>query len=165
MATETLSNTITALDASPAEVADPKVGLHGTREEADTIPWTPALAADTLRIARVRIDTRLSSIEMAFDDLGVGVTLDIGFYRTNAQGGAVVDANAIATVVDVATAAVAFAEYRYEVLNINTTGQTMWELAGLSARPEYAELDIVLTVNGFTSGLTGDVAWIIRTSD
>ena len=50
---------------------------------------------------------------------------------------------------------------RYEVKNINTANQEAWELAGLSARPAYGQMDIVLTASEATTA-AGDITMYLE---
>jgi hypothetical protein len=71
---------------------------------------------------------------------------DVGLYRTNGDGGAVVDQDFFATAVDCASAVVIT-----DVLNESGTNtiakqsQPIWQAAGMSADPK-SQLDIALTV-------------------
>ena len=53
-------------------------------------------------------------------------------------------------------------EYRFETQEINTIEEEMWELANLSAKPTYPQMDIVLTVVGDTTAAAGTVSWYIE---
>jgi hypothetical protein len=86
---------------------------------------------------------------------------DIGVYRTNADGGAVVDADLFGSAVSCASA----------VLNVDVLGestvntiakqnQQLWEAAGMSADPR-TDLDIALTV-ATTDVTTGTGAIALR---
>ncbi|MDH4185524.1 MAG: hypothetical protein OEV08_00885 [Nitrospira sp.] len=88
---------------------------------------------------------------------------DIGVYRTNADGGAVVDADLFGSAVSCASA----------VLNVDVLGEStqltlaeqalpLWEAAGMSADPK-SQLDIALTVatTDVTTG-TGAIALRVR---
>lgn len=148
------------LEASPPGIADRQAvgGAHVVvigNSEFDAVT-----AADTLQICRVPVDAVLLSIKMGFDDLGGTETIDVGFYKVGAPG-AVLDVDAIIDGLSVASA-VAFAEYRFSAPDIDTTGERMWELAGLSAKPDYSQMDIVLTSATTTTPIDATVAWIIE---
>lgn len=86
---------------------------------------------------------------------------DVGLYRTNGDGGAVVDQDFFATAVDCASAVVIT-----DVLNESGTNtiakqsQPIWQAAGMSADPK-SQLDIALTVVA-TDVTTGTGAVSIR---
>lgn len=158
---QTLGTHITNMDAKPFERVLAK--LHGGTPKrivlTDEIPDTAN--GDSMIVAKVPVDAVLSSVRAAFDDLGTAGTVDIGFYKKAADGTyTVVDADAIANNIDVSTAAVAFTEYRFQVKGIETIEQTVWELAGLSARPDYADMYIGLTTDTGTTA-AGTASMII----
>jgi hypothetical protein len=81
---------------------------------------------------------------------------DLGLYRTNADGGAVVDADYFVSAVDCASA-VALADIQTES-TVNTMAkqsQQIWEAAGMTADPK-SNLDVALTVvtTDVTTGTT-----------
>lgn len=162
----TNSPNITLLEASPRGIADRRVSGSSKVIEKGTVEFTPSSADDTLVIARVPTDATLDSLRFAFDDNGGTITLDIGFYQVPNVGdsapGTVIDQNALGTVIDTSTAAIAMTEYRFETQEINTISERMWELANLSARPLYEQLDIVITVVGDTTPAAGTVSWYIE---
>lgn len=117
---------------------------------------------DYMVVAKVPVDAVLPSIKLATDDLGTAGTVDIGFYKRNADGSyTAVDADAIANNIDVNTAAVSLTEYRFSVKGIETIEQAAWELAGLSARPAYSDLYIGLTTDTGTTA-AGTVSMVVQ---
>ncbi len=157
--TDVLSPEITALQAAPAELNDQKLVGSRTVTSKGTAEWT-GTALDTLVLARVPVDATLDSILLAHDDMATtSITVDVGFYQVGGPG-VVVDIDAIATDIDWDGAAV-MTETRYEVLAIETIDDKMWDLAGLSARPVYPELDIVVTSAAAVAPLAGTVSWYI----
>ena len=152
----TQSVEIAALEASPPTLNDQKtIGSH-TVTSVGTVEDTP-VTGDTLQMVRVPVQATLDSIFVGNDDMGTTAPADIGFHQIGSPG-TVVDANAIATAI-VMGSAIAMVETRYEVLDIDTTGEKMWELAGLSARPTYPNFDIVLTWGTVTAGTAGTISW------
>lgn len=157
--TDVLSPEITALQAAPAELNDQKLVTSRTVTSVGTVEWT-GTALDTLSAARVPVDATLVSCEFAHDDMATtSITVDIGFYQVGGPGAAV-DIDAIGTDIDWDGAA-AFTDHRYETLAIETVDDKMWELAALSARPDYPELDIVVTSAAAVAPLAGTVSWKI----
>jgi hypothetical protein len=109
--------------------------------------------ADTLILGPLPVDCRLIGLRAAIDDLGTAGTVDIGFFKRD-KGAAtftVVDADAIANNIDVNAAAVALTEYRFSIWDINSVNKKLWELANLSARPDYNELFIGITTDTGTT--------------
>jgi len=109
---------------------------------------------DIVMLAPIPTHATITSIRVGSDNLGGTCTFNVGFY-TNA--GVVVDEDALAT--DVADAA-GMTELRYEVANINTTGQQVWELAGQSSDP--SDVYYVAATFSATGGTAGDMAFIIE---
>lgn len=161
----TNSPNITLLEASPRGIADRRVSGSAKVIEKGTVEFTPT-AADTLTVARVPVDATLDSLRFAFDDNGATITIDCGFYRAPVTGsaapGTVVDQNALITLLDTSTAALAMTEQRFETQEINTIAERMWELANLADRPSYEYFDIVLTVVTGTTPTAGTVSWYIE---
>jgi hypothetical protein len=155
----TQSTSLALLEASPPGVADRQAVGAAHLVTLGNAEFDAVTVADTLQICRVPVDSVLVSIQMAFDDLGGTETIDVGFYKVGSPGAAV-DVDAIIDGLSVASA-VALAEYRYHTLDIDTTGKRMWELAGLASRPDYEEIDIVLTSATTTTPIDATVAWII----
>lgn len=115
---------------------------------------------DVILLCRVPVDSNITSVILNSDDLGTTGTLNVGFYK--ADGSTIsadtdaVDEDAIATAVDVNAAAVSNSELRYEVQDINTINSKAWELAGLSARPDYDEFFLAITASAATTA-AGDI--------
>ena len=160
----TNSPNITLLEASPRGIADRRTGASAKVIEKGTVEFT-ANANDTLTVCRLPVDSTLDSLRFAFDDLGGTITIDIGYYKVPVAGaaapGAVVDQNAIGTLVAASTAS-AMTELRFETQEINTINERQWELANLAARPSYEDFDIVLTVVTGTTPAVGTVSWYIE---
>jgi len=109
---------------------------------------------DIVMLAPIPTHATISSIRVGSDNLGGSCTFNVGFYTND---GVVVDEDALAT--DVADAA-GMTELRYEVANINTTGQQVWELAGQSSDP--SDVYYIAATFSATGGTGGDMAFIIE---
>lgn len=109
---------------------------------------------DIVMLAPIPTHATITSIRVGSDNLGGTCTFNVGFYTND---GVVVDEDALAT--DVADAA-GLTELRYEVANINTTGQQVWELAGQSSDP--SDVYYVAATFSATGGTAGDMAFIIE---
>lgn len=109
---------------------------------------------DIVMLAPIPTHATITSIRVGSDNLGGTCTFNVGFYTND---GVVVDEDALAT--DVADAA-GMTELRYEVANINTTGQQVWELAGQSSDP--SDVYYVAATFSATGGTAGDMAFIIE---
>jgi hypothetical protein len=113
---------------------------------------------DIVMLAPIPTNATILSVRIGSDGLGGSCTFNVGFYPTTATSDAdAIDEDALAT--SVADGA-AVAELRYEVLNLNTTGQQVWELAGQSSDPS-AVYYVAATFNA-AGGTAGDMAFIIE---
>lgn len=147
----TNATAITLLEQTPPKQPHSKLFGGKAHKMVQTVE-APILALnDTVTVFRIPVDCVIHSLKFASDDLGTTGDLNVGFSRTLTDGGAAVDADALATAIDVNAAAVALTEIRYEVKGIETAEQEAWQLAGLSARPTYGQFDIVLTASEATT--------------
>jgi len=160
--TTTKGNLITAFDATPPLTVNSR--LHGgyVKTCIDQFELADTANGDIHHVFKLSVDAVLSSVKMAADDLGTAGTVSIGFYKKNNDGTyTVVDADAIASAIDVNAAATALTEYRFEAAAIETIDQPVWELAGLAARPAYGDLYLSLTTPAGTTS-AGTVAMVIQ---
>ncbi len=158
----TQSAEIAALTGTPPEVSDRVETGSNSVTSSGSKAFVGTTAADTLQLFRIPSRANLLSLKMTYDDLATtSITLDVGFYEVGVGNavGAAVDIDALVTDLSVA-AAIVQTEYRYETLDHNTTGQKVWELAGLSAEPSFEQMEVVVTVAASSLPLTGDVSWI-----
>lgn len=146
MAVENLkSGPITNRDATPRVKAQPF--LNGVLHDAvGTVEATAGDATSTYRMFEVPSNCRMTDLRLYTDDLGTTGTLDIGIYRTTADGGAVVDADLFASAVDVNAAALNGTDVLHEsgVNNIDDAEKPLWQAAGLTADPGVM-YDVVIT--------------------
>lgn len=117
-------------------------------------------------LAELPVDARITSIRMWSDDLGTTGDLNLGFYPgnvdvTNATDSDAADEDALATAIDVNAAALADVEQRFEVKDINTINDAVWEIAGLSSRPDYGTMLVAFTASEATTA-AGDISVVIR---
>lgn len=137
---------ITNMDATPATVVRSRVHGGNLKHYRDAFEIGDTANADVTIVFKVGIDEVPVSLKFACDALTSGA-LDIGLYKKNADGTySAVDDDAFATAVD-PSSAVALTEMLFEAAaaNIANANKTMWEWAGLSARPAYGELYVALT--------------------
>ena len=66
--------------------------------------------------------------------------------------------------IDVNAAVLANVEVRFETQDINTAGSKAWELAGLSAKPDYATFYLAFTASEATTA-AGDLLLLTRYSE
>lgn len=134
MAAENLkSGSITNRDATPAVLNTSQGGI--VRQVWGKVETAGGDAGSTYRFASIPSNARAIRVWFSSDDLGTGVTMDIGLYQTTANGGAVVDADFFASAIDVATSAVAMTEITWErgATLIDEIEKPLWERLGLSA--------------------------------
>jgi hypothetical protein len=144
--TTTKAANITNYDTTPPTIVDSALDGGFIRSIVDTIEVPDNEDADISILARIPVDAVIPSLMLASDDLGNSAQADLGFYKKNSDGTYTAgSAAAIASNLDLNTAAVAFTERRFSVLGIETVQQKAWELAGLSARPAYDYLFVALT--------------------
>ena len=160
----TKGNHITAFDNTPPDTVNSR--LHGGRVKGavDQFELADTADGDIHHVFKLPVDATILSVKMATDDLGTAGTIDIGFYEKYSAGDGtytVVDADAIASAIDVNAAATALTEYRFEAAAIETADQPAWELAGLSARPAYGDIYVSITTATGTTAV-GTVALIIQ---
>lgn len=164
----TKATAITNADALPVDKTSPHL-THGRLREA--VGTVEAAAGDsigsTLRMARVPSWARISDIGLLNDALGLNVTGDIGLYRTAADGGAVVDADLFASLVDLNTArqgAPADVTTEATATNIDKIEKRLWELLGLTEDPKIM-YDVVVTIAGAAVVSAGTVSLKVRYVD
>ena len=151
------TNIVSARDSGD-EMASQGLCGHVKRIIARTALTGAITTSDVLLICRLPIDARITSVKIHSDDLGTTGDLHFGFHQVgdNNTAGTVIDADALATAVDVNAAALTGSELRYEVNNISTSEEKVWELANLSARPEYGDVFLTATPSEDTTA-AGDI--------
>jgi hypothetical protein len=102
------------------------------------------------RFFRVPSRAVVLSVQILNDAITGGTSYDFGVHRTAADGGAVVDADAFATAVDMATARTAPLDVRFEASNIDTVERQLWQ--AVTASPALTidprvDYDITATAN------------------
>ncbi len=118
-------------------------------------------SGSTYRMVRVPANFVPTEILLAADALGGSAAADVGVYKIEEDGGAVVDADEFASAVAVSSA-VAWTKVMEEAAaaDIAKIGQPMWERVGLTANLGIA-YDIALTLTAAT-GAAGTVSMIVR---
>lgn len=147
-----LGQHITDFDSSPFDVVPSKLhgGLIRTASSVDEVPDTGN--GDNMMVIQLPVDAVVKKVSFACDALGAG-TADIGVYKKNSDGTyTAVDDDVFATQIAV-TSAVALTDVTYEAAatNIADRNKPLWQRAGLSARPAYAEFYVGYTFDTGTS--------------
>lgn len=151
-------------EASPSVLNNPGLG-EGAVEKcaAGHLASVAASLSATSVIRLVEVPSNAVVTGLHFQSAAQGGgTFDIGVYRNNKDGGAVVDADYFATAVAVTSAVV-----QTDVLNESGTNtiakqsQPLWQALGMTSDPK-STLDLALTVaTDITTG-TGAVALKVR---
>lgn len=160
------SNLITARDTTASMI---ERGLQGV-ERVAVVKFTSTGAMadnDVIVLAELPVNAKITSIRMWSTDHGATGLLNVGFHRADVDVSTltdtvnVLDEDAIATVIDINTAATNDVEIRYETLNINTIAKKAWELAGVATQPAYGTILLTATLAAVTT-VAGDLNFIVR---
>ncbi len=155
-------------EATPRVLNNPGLGSGGREKCAyghlASVPASLSVGS-IIRLVTVPSNAIISDLRLSSGAQAVGA-FAVGVYRTNGDGGAVVDDNFFATAVDCAAAVV-----NVDVLNESTTNtlakqsQPLWQALGMTADPK-ADLDLACTVEttAVTTG-TGAIALRVRYAD
>jgi hypothetical protein len=149
--TDLVANTL----ASP-QVLNDAAELHGVlRVAAGTAELLAGDSTDNdiVLLAPISSKASISTLLVGSDTLGGSCTFNVGVHNYD---GTVADEDCFATAV---ADAAAMTDVRYEVATINTTGQKLWEIAGLSSDPG-GMLYVSITFNA-TGGTAGTLSWNI----
>lgn len=102
--------------------------------------------ASTYRFCRIRSNDLVQRVFIDNATWGAACTMDVGLYKTAADGGAVVDADFFASAVDMNTANRALDITRESgVITVANSEKRVWELLGLTADPQI-EYDVAGTL-------------------
>lgn len=139
---------IDALDANPPTLVLP--GVMGGNVKVQIARVSIAdndSVASIYRMFRVKSSDTVLSIKYFTADTLTAMAADIGLYRTVRDGGAVVDVDAYASAVSLATANVlAGVEVSYEARGVTVIGQQVWDDIGSATTDAHLEYDIALTI-------------------
>ena len=161
----TLGANITKLNATPVQNVDAAISGGKLRSQADVV--SIAAADDdnsTFRVARVHSSWRVAAINRRNTAITGGTDYHVGLYRTAADGGAVVDADAYASSISLATAATSPVDDSFEARSVANIQNRVYQDAGLTTDPNVF-YDIVYTGNtvGTVAGtLAVDVITVIE---
>ena len=108
---------------------------------------------DVVLLAPISSKASISQLFVGSDTFGGSCTFNVGVHNFD---GTVADEDCFATAV---ADAAAMTDVRYEVATINTTGQKLWEIAGLSSDPG-GNLYVSITFHA-TGGTAGTLSWNI----
>lgn len=135
----TKATIISNLDSVPP--VKNSVNLMGAvlREQVGTVEIAAADDASSVyRVARVHTSWRLSEVSHFNDAITSGTDYDVGFYDTAANGGAVINVNAIADAVSLASGSLTPVQVLFEGSSdtgVEDIEQAVWQMAGLTSDP------------------------------
>lgn len=147
---EVESTVITNADATPVTINKAQLArgrVFHARGKC-TLATAAAEATSQLKFFRIKSNDLVSSLILDAESFGTGCTMDIGLYRTEADGGAVVDIDFFASAVDMATAQRGTDVTREANANnavIANMEKCVWEALGLSVDPQ-VDYDVVGTL-------------------
>lgn len=124
----TKSTIITNLDATPPTLASPQ-DLGGRVRIAKATLEVAAADDDgsVFRFTRIHSNASMCSLVYFSDAITAGTVYDFGLYRTAADGGAVADADAYATNVDISSGTAVGVEVAFEARDINAINNRLWQ--------------------------------------
>lgn len=144
------STAITNREATPRVLNNPGSGAPGILRAVQGYfaSVTAALSiTSVIRLCEIDAHAVVHSVTFASAAQAAG-KFDIGLYRTNADGGAVVDQDFFATAVDCASAVVLTDETNESTTNtIAKQNQPLWQAAGVTTEPTPGTMyDVAATV-------------------
>lgn len=155
MAVENIKSTpITNRDATPKVLNNSQVqGGHLIEAVGVCEAAAAASSASTYHFVQVPSNARISQVLLSSDDHGTTGLIDIGIYKSTADGGTLVDADFFASAVDIKTAALANSDITYEAdaadagagFGLADSAKPLWQALGLSVDPQIT-YDIVGTL-------------------
>lgn len=135
----TKCTTVTNLDATPATLNDKRLMGGILKEQVGTVEIAAADDNNSVyRVGRVHSSWRISDIIRYNDAITSGADFDVGLYDTAANDGAVINVNAFADAVSLASASVTGTNDLYEAgsdVGVEDIEQEVWQMAGLSSDP------------------------------
>ena len=136
----TKSTAITNNDATPRVQNDRRIDGGVVREKVGTVEIAAADDASSVyRMVRLHTSWRLSELLRFNDAITSGTDFDVGFYDTAENGGAVININALADAISLASAATTSpVRDMYETggdIGVEDIEQLIWQMCGLSSDP------------------------------
>lgn len=127
-----------------AKIKSTGVGIVEVSTSTDT--------GDELRFVRVRSNAVIKQVLLSCDAIASTGAIDVGIYRTDDDGGAVVDADHFASA-QVVTSALVDSNVAHEsgVYGIEEKNKPLWEALGLSSDPQ-VWYDVVGTLTADMGG-------------
>lgn len=143
----TKATAISNRDSSPKVLSDSKISRGNIIEALGTIETTGTDSAGSKYFfGSVPSNGRISQILLSCDGNNTAGTIDIGLYRTTADGGAVVDADFFASAQAIGTLLTnSDVTHESAVFGIEDVEKPLWEALGLSEDSKVM-YDVVATI-------------------
>ena len=121
--------------------------------------------ASVYRFCRLPSRARIVMVKLYSDDVGTTTIADFGLYRTAADGGAVVDADAFGSAVSLKDGAISGTEIQHEsaVYGVEDVEQQLWQIAGASTDPNI-DYDVCATLTA-AADAAGTVSLLVFYTD
>ena len=155
------SSLITNADSVPAVLNNPRIdGGHERTKVATAAVTNLDSIGSTYRLFRVPSNAVMTDLRVYCPAITTAAT-DIGLYRTEKDGGAVVDAD-LFTSAQVLTSALAGTDVLHEsgIFSLANSGKELWDALGLTSDPSVF-YDVTMTLTA-AAGATGTVKVIGR---
>lgn len=155
----TKSTIVTNGDSSPPASTTSYINDGVLKEQ---VGYVEVAAADddtsVYRMCRIPSNARISELAVKNDAVTGGTDYELGVYQTADNGGAVVDSDVLASVIDMSSARAVFTEI--DTVIEEDSEKRLWELLGLT-EDSHRQYDIALT--GQTVGTAaGTIALRLR---
>lgn len=155
------SSLITNADTVPAVLNNPRIdgGFERTKVATAAVTNSDSIAS-TYRLFRVPSNAVMTDLRVYCPAITTAAT-DIGLYRTEKDGGAVVDAD-LFTSAQVLTSALVGTDVLHEsgIFSLANSGKELWDALGLTSDPSVF-YDVTMTLTA-AAGATGTVKVIGR---
>jgi hypothetical protein len=155
------SSLITNADTVPAVLNNPRIdgGFERTKVATAAVTNSDSIAS-TYRLFRVPSNAVMTDLRVYCPAITTAAT-DIGLYRTEKDGGAVVDAD-LFTSAQVLTSALNGTDVLHEsgIFSLVNSGKELWDALGLTSDPSVF-YDVTMTLTA-AAGATGTVKVIGR---
>lgn len=121
--------------------------------------------ASVYRFCRLPSSARIVMVKLYSDDINTAGEFDFGLYKTAADGGAVVDADAFASAVVLDSGAIVGTEIQHEsaVYGVEDIETQLWQIAGLSTDPKIM-YDVCATATEAPNG-AGTISLLVFYTD
>lgn len=145
----TKSTMITNRDATPAALTNSYLANQSLNKSIAVVSAANGDSATSkYYFFQLPSNAHVSSVTVSAPDIGTTTAMDLGLYKTTADGGAVVDADFFKAAISLSGGAITKSEVLYgNVITVANTEKRLWEHLGLSSDPGIF-YDVVGTLTG-----------------